>query len=84
MNAISGSTRMAQTRPPSFIKGVANIQAGCETTAAADGQRRLLVKRALFTPTGGPPPYTAEAHLHLSPLLPLPRVDYSDRLTLTR
>jgi len=37
-----------------------------------DGQRRLLVKRALFTATGAAPD-TPEVHLHLNPLLPLPR-----------
>lgn len=38
-----------------------------------DGQRRLLVKRALFTPTGGHPRTPPRVHLHLSPLLSLPR-----------
>lgn len=56
------------------LRGANSSPAGLWNSASVQvGQRRLLGKRALFTPTGGLPGTPPRVHLHLSPLLPLPR-----------
>lgn len=75
MNAISGSTRMAQTRPRSFVKGVTTP--GPLSRQQPGWNNRRMDRDACWQsvhylhPRAAPD--TPEAHLHLSPLLPLPR-----------